>query len=55
MTMNIRLQYSGGSGNFVLSTSLVGYTAKAGFVGPMCLDGYGSFYSITNDMCVYAC
>lgn len=24
-----------------------------GFVSPMCLDGYATFYSITNDMYVY--
>ncbi|XP_047101363.1 peroxisomal carnitine O-octanoyltransferase [Schistocerca piceifrons] len=38
---------SGGNGNFVLSTSLVGYTPVSGGVAPMCLDGYGCFYSVT--------
>ncbi|KAJ1522943.1 hypothetical protein ONE63_002082 [Megalurothrips usitatus] len=40
---------SGGGGNFVLSTSLVGYTPVGGGVGPMCLDGYGIFYNICPD------
>lgn len=39
---------SGGGGNFVLSTSSLGYTVVNGFVGPMCRDGYACFYSITN-------
>lgn len=53
MIFNVLLTYSGGGGNFVLSTSCLGYTAMVGFVGPMCLDGYATFYSITNDMCVH--
>ncbi|XP_037949237.1 peroxisomal carnitine O-octanoyltransferase [Teleopsis dalmanni] len=40
---------SGGGGNFVLSTSTLGFTANVGFVAPMTLDGYGVFYSITSD------
>ncbi|XP_014093225.2 peroxisomal carnitine O-octanoyltransferase [Bactrocera oleae] len=40
---------SGGGGNFVLSTSTLGYTSIVGFVAPMTLDGYGVFYSITTD------
>lgn len=40
---------SGGNGNFVLSTSLLGYTINIGFVAPMVKDGYGVFYSITNN------
>ncbi|KAK3912117.1 Peroxisomal carnitine O-octanoyltransferase [Frankliniella fusca] len=40
---------SGGNGNFVLSTSLVGYTPVGGGVAPMCLDGYGVFYNICPD------
>lgn len=40
--------FSGGGGNFVLSTSSLGYTIVNGFVGPMCRDGYACFYSITN-------
>ena len=43
---------SGGNGNFVLSTSTLGYTAVNGCVSPMCLDGYGVFYSITSNMFV---
>jgi len=38
--------FSGGGGNFVLSTSCVGYTPACGCVTPMCKDGYGFFYSI---------
>ena len=41
--------FSGGGGNFVLSTSLVGYTPVGGGVAPMCLDGYGIFYNICPD------
>lgn len=37
---------SGGGGNFILSTSLVGYTPMGGCVAPMCIDGYGCFYNI---------
>ncbi|XP_055526339.1 peroxisomal carnitine O-octanoyltransferase [Wyeomyia smithii] len=40
---------SGGGGNFILSTSTLGFTINCGFVAPMCLDGYGSFYSILTD------
>ncbi|XP_053683285.1 peroxisomal carnitine O-octanoyltransferase [Sabethes cyaneus] len=40
---------SGGGGNFILSTSTLGFTINCGFVAPMCLDGYGCFYSILND------
>ncbi|XP_071451715.1 peroxisomal carnitine O-octanoyltransferase-like isoform X3 [Hetaerina americana] len=39
---------SGGGGNFILSTSLVGYTPMGGCVAPMCLDGYGCFYNICS-------
>ncbi|XP_052246538.1 peroxisomal carnitine O-octanoyltransferase-like isoform X2 [Dreissena polymorpha] len=37
---------SGGGGNFVLSTSFVGYTPVYGGVVPMVEHGYGSFYII---------
>ncbi|ELU17808.1 hypothetical protein CAPTEDRAFT_171816 [Capitella teleta] len=37
---------SGGGGNYILSTSFVGYTPVFGGVAPMCKDGYGCFYSI---------
>jgi len=39
------MRFSGGGGNFVLSTSCVGYTPLIGGVPPMCKDGYGFFYS----------
>ncbi|XP_068157561.1 peroxisomal carnitine O-octanoyltransferase isoform X2 [Drosophila tropicalis] len=39
---------SGGGGNFVLSTSTLGFTANVGYVAPMVFDGYGVFYSITS-------
>lgn len=40
---------SGGGGNFVLSTSTLGYTINVGFVAPMLLDGYGVFYSMLDE------
>ncbi|MBN3305634.1 OCTC octanoyltransferase, partial [Amia calva] len=40
---------SGGGGNFVLSTSLVGYTTVLGAVVPMVRHGYGFFYRIRDD------
>lgn len=40
---------SGGGGNFVLSTSTLGYTNDNGYVAPMVLDGYGLFYTIVSD------
>ncbi|XP_049530267.1 peroxisomal carnitine O-octanoyltransferase [Anopheles darlingi] len=40
---------SGGGGNFVLSTSTLGYTINCGFVAPMCNDGYGCFYTMLED------
>ncbi|KAJ9588507.1 hypothetical protein L9F63_018119, partial [Diploptera punctata] len=40
---------SGGNGNFILSTSLTGYTPLGGGVAPMCRDGYGCFYNICPD------
>ena len=43
---------SGGGGNFVLSTSTLGYTINVGFVAPMVLDGYGVFYAMLDD-CVW--
>ncbi|XP_069504492.1 peroxisomal carnitine O-octanoyltransferase isoform X2 [Ambystoma mexicanum] len=46
---------SGGGGNFVLSTSLVGYTSVHGAVAPMIRDGYGMFYRIRDDRFVVAC
>ncbi|XP_075683764.1 peroxisomal carnitine O-octanoyltransferase [Rhinoderma darwinii] len=46
---------SGGGGNFVLSTSLVGYTTVHGAVVPMIHDGYGFFYRIRDDRFVATC
>uniref|UniRef100_T1PAT8 Choline/Carnitine o-acyltransferase n=1 Tax=Musca domestica TaxID=7370 RepID=T1PAT8_MUSDO len=43
---------SGGGGNFVLSTSTLGYSVNVGFVAPMVLDGYGVFYTITSQ-CIF--
>lgn len=40
---------SGGSGNFVLSTSCCGYTVVGGGVMPMKENGYGTFYNIENN------
>lgn len=40
---------SGGGGNFVLSSSLVGYTTVLGVVAPMVHHGYGFFYRIRDD------
>jgi hypothetical protein len=41
--------YSGGGGNFVLSTSLMGYMRILGGTVPMCPKGYGVFYTIEED------
>ncbi|KAM5302946.1 peroxisomal carnitine O-octanoyltransferase isoform 1-T4 [Glossophaga mutica] len=46
---------SGGGGNFVLSTSLIGYVRIQGAMVPMVHNGYGFFYSITDDRFVVAC
>ncbi|XP_053679348.1 peroxisomal carnitine O-octanoyltransferase [Anopheles nili] len=40
---------SGGGGNFILSTSTLGYTINCGFVAPMCMDGYGCFYTMLEE------
>ncbi|CAH1238849.1 CROT [Branchiostoma lanceolatum] len=48
---------SGGGGNFVLSTSTLGYTSIYGGCAPMRHDGYGSFYKIQDNrltICVTA-
>lgn len=44
---------SGGGGNFVLSSSLVGYTTVLGAVAPMVPHGYGFFYRIRDDRWAY--
>ncbi|XP_066096540.1 peroxisomal carnitine O-octanoyltransferase [Saccopteryx bilineata] len=46
---------SGGGGNFVLSTSLIGYSRVHGVVVPMVHNGYGVFYRIRDDRFVVAC
>uniref|UniRef100_A0A8C0J1V5 Peroxisomal carnitine O-octanoyltransferase n=1 Tax=Chelonoidis abingdonii TaxID=106734 RepID=A0A8C0J1V5_CHEAB len=46
---------SGGGGNFVLSTSLVGYTKIGGAAVPMIHHGYGVFYRIRDDRIVVTC
>ncbi|CAB4039178.1 Peroxisomal carnitine O-octanoyltransferase, partial [Paramuricea clavata] len=40
---------SGGDGNYILSTSLVGYIPVFGVTWPMVEDGYGTFYSIQDN------
>lgn len=40
--------FSGGGGNFDLSTSFVGYTPVFGGVAAMTNDGYGSFYHMED-------
>ena len=47
--MCLSLIFSGGGGNFVLSTSFVGYTTVYGGVVPMVEHGYGCFYKIEAD------
>lgn len=37
---------SGGDGNYILSTSFVGYSNVFGGVAPMCSNGYGTFYKM---------
>uniref|UniRef100_A0A8C3KT96 Peroxisomal carnitine O-octanoyltransferase n=1 Tax=Calidris pygmaea TaxID=425635 RepID=A0A8C3KT96_9CHAR len=46
---------SGGGGNFVLSTSLTGYTRLSGSALPMVEHGYGFFYSIRDDRILITC
>lgn len=43
---------SGGGGNFVLSSSLAGYTTILGAAAPMVHHGYGFFYRIRDDRIV---
>lgn len=38
--------FSGGGGNFVLSTSFLGFTTCLGGCAAMVKDGYGCFYNI---------
>ncbi|NWS60128.1 OCTC octanoyltransferase, partial [Chunga burmeisteri] len=46
---------SGGGGNFILSTSLTGYTRFSGSALPMVHHGYGFFYAIRDDRIVTSC
>ncbi|XP_066301733.1 peroxisomal carnitine O-octanoyltransferase-like [Branchiostoma lanceolatum] len=45
---------SGGGGNFVLSTSLGGYTPCPGAAAPMVHHGHGIFYNILPDRITYS-
>jgi len=40
---------SGGDGNFILSSSFIGYSNVWGGVAAMCADGYGTFYKMEAD------
>ena len=40
---------SGGDGNFIISSSLLGYARVLGTTWPMVEDGYGTFYSIESE------
>ncbi|XP_076461883.1 peroxisomal carnitine O-octanoyltransferase-like [Babylonia areolata] len=44
---------SGGGGNYILSTSCIGYTTVLGGVCPMCPHGYGIFYCIQDDKIMF--
>lgn len=44
---------SGGGGNYILSTSFVGYTTVGGGVAPMCDHGYGIFYRMLDDRIIF--
>lgn len=43
---------SGGDGNFILSTSFLGFLPATGLVPAMCDNGYGFFYSIIDSQSV---
>ncbi|CAG5135469.1 unnamed protein product [Candidula unifasciata] len=44
---------SGGGGNFILSTSCLGYSPLVGAVLPMCTNGIGAFYSINEEWLIF--
>ncbi|BFZ02222.1 hypothetical protein BsWGS_05261 [Bradybaena similaris] len=44
---------SGGGGNFILSTSCLGYSPLVGAVLPMCAHGIGAFYSINEEWLIF--
>ncbi|XP_074756319.1 peroxisomal carnitine O-octanoyltransferase isoform X2 [Athene noctua] len=46
---------SGGGGNFILSTSLTGYTRFTGSALPMVYHGYSFFYAIRDDRIMTTC
>uniref|UniRef100_A0A914V5I9 Choline/carnitine acyltransferase domain-containing protein n=1 Tax=Plectus sambesii TaxID=2011161 RepID=A0A914V5I9_9BILA len=48
---------SGGDGNFILSTSFLGYDSEGsfGYVVAMCKDGYGTFYKINDSSLTFTC
>ena len=45
---------TGGNGNFILSTSCVGYMRGQGAVAPMLENGYGFFYRINDEKIIYS-
>ena len=45
---------SGGGGNFLLSTSCLGYGVIQGVVAPMTTMGYGTFYRINDERIVFS-
>ena len=45
---------SGGNGNFLLSTSCLGYGVIQGVVAPMAAEGYGCFYRINDERIVFS-
>ena len=47
--VSIVIFFSGGDGNYILSTSFLGFTPATGLVVPMCANGYGFFYSIIDN------
>ncbi len=52
-TIYIYLVFSGESGNFILSTSYLGFRVIGdgtdGWTVPMCFNGYGVFDRLAND------
>ena len=45
---------TGGNGNFVISSSCVGYLRGQGAVAPMVENGYGFFYRINDEKIIYS-
>lgn len=46
---------TGGDGNYILSTSCVGYSSEIGGVPPMRHDGYACFYGIEDNRITFSC